>query len=42
MAGHEAHITALGVTDLRGTPILLSAAEDNSIRVWDLAARAAG
>ena len=42
LAGHEATITSLGVTDLRGTPILLSAAEDNSIRVWDLAARAAG
>ena len=41
LTGHEAAVTALGVTHLRGTPILVSAARDNAIRVWDLAVRAA-
>jgi WD40 repeat protein len=42
IAGHEADLTELGVADLNGRPILVSAAKDNSIRVWDLAVRAAG
>jgi hypothetical protein len=42
IAGHEAALTELGVADLNGRPILVSAAQDNSIRVWDLAVRAAG
>ncbi|MHA6623545.1 WD40 repeat domain-containing serine/threonine protein kinase [Pseudonocardia sp. DLS-67] len=42
IAGHEAELTELGVADLNGRPILVSAAQDNSIRVWDLAVRAAG
>jgi serine/threonine-protein kinase len=42
MTGHEAALTALGVADLNGRPILVSAARDNAIRVWDLAVRAAG
>jgi WD40 repeat protein len=40
--GHEALLTALGVADLNGRPVLVSAAKDNTIRVWDLAVRAAG
>jgi tRNA A-37 threonylcarbamoyl transferase component Bud32 len=39
LTGHEGAVTTFGVTDLGGTPILVSAAKDNSIRVWDLAAR---
>ncbi|TWF77848.1 hypothetical protein FHX44_113763 [Pseudonocardia hierapolitana] len=42
MTGHEAALTALGVADLNGRPILVSGARDNAIRVWDLAVRAAG
>jgi len=42
LSGHQADLTALGVTDLRGRPVLVSAARDNTIRVWDLAVRAAG
>lgn len=41
LTGHEAAVTTLGVTHLRGTPILVSAARDNANRVWDLAVRAA-
>jgi hypothetical protein len=41
IAGHEAELTALGVADRGGRPILVSAAKDNTIRVWDLAVRAA-
>jgi WD40 repeat protein len=42
LTGHEAALTALGVADLNGRPILVSGARDNTIRVWDLAVRAAG
>jgi WD40 repeat protein len=42
LTGHEAALTALGVADLNGRPILVSGARDNAIRVWDLAVRAAG
>jgi hypothetical protein len=42
MTGHEAALTALGVADLNGRPILVSGARDNAVRVWDLAVRAAG
>jgi WD40 repeat protein len=41
LTGHEDAVTTLGVTHLRGTPILVSAARDNANRVWDLAVRAA-
>jgi hypothetical protein len=40
--GHEAALTQLGVADLNGRPVLVSAARDNTMRVWDLAARATG
>jgi WD40 repeat protein len=42
LTGHQAELSRLGVADLRGRPVLVSAAEDNAIRVWDLAVRAAG
>jgi hypothetical protein len=42
LAGHEATPSWLGVADLKGRPVLVSTAEDNTIRVWDLAVRAAG
>jgi WD40 repeat protein len=42
LEGHQADLTQLGVADLNGRPVLVSAAKDNTIRVWDLAVRAAG
>ena len=42
LSGHEAELTTLGVTDLHGRPVLVSAARDDSIRARDLAVRAAG
>jgi hypothetical protein len=42
LVGHQAELTRLGVADLHGRPVLVSAANDNAIRVWDLAVRAAG
>jgi len=42
LMGHQAALTTLGVADLDGRPVLVSAARDNTIRVWDLAVRAAG
>ena len=42
LTGHAAQVTALDVVDHGGTPILVSAAKDNAIRVWDLAVRAHG
>lgn len=42
MAGHAAAISGWGVTEVDGRPVLVSAALDNTIRVWDLPFRAAG
>jgi serine/threonine-protein kinase len=42
LAGHEAAINALSTIWLGDRPVLVSAAQDNSIRVWDLALRAYG
>lgn len=42
LTGHEATPVRLGVTDLKGRPVLVSAAQDDTIRVWDVAVRAAG
>ncbi|GAA0937244.1 WD40 repeat domain-containing serine/threonine-protein kinase [Pseudonocardia zijingensis] len=41
MTGHEAELTHVDFVDLEGRPILVSAARDNAIRVWDVAVRAA-
>jgi Protein kinase domain len=40
--GHRAKITALQTIRVGDRPVLVSAAQDNSIRVWDLAVRAHG
>jgi hypothetical protein len=42
LTGHEAAINALSTIWLGDRPVLVSAAQDNSIRVWDLALRAYG
>jgi WD40 repeat protein len=39
LTGHEAKINELGVVTVSGRPLLVSAAADNAIRVWDLAVR---
>lgn len=42
LAGHDATPRRLGAADLKGRPVLVSAAQDSTIRVWDVAVRAAG
>jgi hypothetical protein len=42
LTGHQAKITALKTIRLGDRPVLVSAAQDNAIRVWDLAVRAHG
>jgi hypothetical protein len=40
LTGHQAEITQLGVVHTGDRPLLVSAAGDNTIRVWDLAVHA--
>jgi WD40 repeat protein len=40
LTGHQAKITQLGVVNSGDRPLLVSAAADNTIRVWDLAVHA--
>jgi hypothetical protein len=40
LTGHQAQITQLGVVNSGDRPLLVSAAADNTIRVWDLAVHA--
>jgi hypothetical protein len=42
LTGHQAEITQLGIVALGDRPLLVSAAADNAIRVWDLAVHAHG
>jgi WD40 repeat protein len=42
LTGHVAEITQLGVVSSGDRPLLVSAAADNTIRVWDLAVHAYG
>lgn len=42
LTGHDAPVTTLATGELGGRPILVSAALDNTLRVWDLASRAGG
>jgi hypothetical protein len=42
LTGHQAEITQLGVVHLADRPVLVSAAADNAIRVWDMAVHAHG
>jgi WD40 repeat protein len=42
LTGHAARITVLQVVRLGERSVLVSAAQDNAIRVWDLAVRAHG
>jgi serine/threonine protein kinase len=42
LTGHQAQITQLGIVRSGQRPLLISAAADNTIRVWDLAVHAHG
>jgi hypothetical protein len=42
LTGHQAKISQLGIVHSGERPLLVSAAADNTIRVWDLAVHASG